>query len=843
MADSENKVHAQQADGASGGSWIITIILVVGLIGGALWWRGSDKPPANALNEQNDDLLPRTRQLIGQKTQSLETFNKQMSVQSLLDGYQRMLKGRPVKPEVFEVMSEWMTSWLVPFLWEQAQEKSGSDKFVSHVAMAEVIYGNFPHEDRVGGHTAMFPGTPELSLVVDGVNQDYFRDTGWHWRWIGHALDRMPLERREKLRELNIYGAEELSEFLSVLGVAVVELANREDRIRMGELDVWTVAKRLRETPLDADSVRQILTQLKSKGPDRERKEQRLYKPKYSKSAMEHVLNTLPKPMFVNITQEVGIDFRHESDPELRQRRSVLAVPTGIAGGGVSAGDYDGDGHNDLYLAGTNGGRLYLNVGGKSFEDTTNEAGLVREGETRAGYFVDYDNDGDQDLFVTFVWKSNKLYRNEGNGRFTDVTEETGLGGGKHVTHEAVWFDFDRDGLLDVYVANFGAWTDGASPLLGRDNQSGPPNQLFHHRMDGDKHVFEEVGVELGVDDRGWTHCVGVLDYDRDGWPDLFSMNDFGVSRVYRNREGKRFEEVSQKLGFNLLTNSMNFHLFDLDHTGRMSVYVTQIHKHTERIRYVQPTSKTTVRFERLGEMRALVDNMLFHPDDTGFYRDVHHIWVDPGNFGWAWDASGFDYENDGDSDLLVLNGTETEVPVRDREQRPGFREGRTFISRHGDQNNTMSIFEDGYFYDVSPYCELSYTGNSRGSAIFDFDGDGDLDMAINNYDSPARFYRNEQRTSNNWIEFHLEGTRSNRDAIGARVEIRFGENRRFEDVVSGKGFLSQNPKTLHFGLGKADKVDEMIVIWPSGEKQKIQDLAADKLHLIKEQKNGAGSQ
>ena len=242
-----------------------------------------------------------------------------------------------------------------------------------------------------------------------------------------------------------------------------------------------------------------------------------------------------------------------------------------------------------------------------------------------------------------------------------------------------------------------GGWKDGEKEKGGRENKRGKKKELFNHRMDGDKHVFEEVGVELGVDDRGWTHCVGVLDYDRDGWPDLFSMNDFGVSRVYRNREGKRFEEVSQKLGFNLLTNSMNFHLLDLDHTGRMSVYVTQIHKHTERIRYVQPTSKTTVRFERLGEMRALVDNMLFHPDDTGFYRDVHHIWVDPGNFGWAWDASTFDYENDGDEDLLVLNGTEGKVPGRAGEQRPLFQEGRTFISQHADQKNAMTIFEKGY--------------------------------------------------------------------------------------------------------------------------------------------------
>ena len=350
-------------------SWVATLAIAGALVGGALWWRSQVALSLPEPSKSQKEPLPRTRKLVEQKVGSLEAYNQVIPTKKYLREFSNWTGDRPVKPEAFDVMSRLMVAEIVPELWREAQKIAGDAKLVTHQAMAKAVHSRWPQQLLPNGHVVLFPGHPILRKVASEYRQDYFRDTGWHWRWIGQALDRMPVEKREKLRELNIYGAEELSEFLSVLGVAVIELANREDRIRMGELDVWTVAKRLRETPLDADSVRQILTQLKSKGPDRERKEQRVHKPKYSKSAMEHVLNTLPKPMFVNITQEVGIDFRHESDPELRQRRSVLEVPTGIAGGSVSAGDYDGDGHNDLYLAGTNGGRLYLNVAGKNFKD------------------------------------------------------------------------------------------------------------------------------------------------------------------------------------------------------------------------------------------------------------------------------------------------------------------------------------------------------------------------------------------------------------------------------------------------------------------------------------------
>ena len=851
------------------GNWLLAVMLSAGLLGGALWWRGSVSSPTPdplSVVGQDESLLPRTRLLISQKVASLRNFNQEMTDDQLLKAYQTMLQfvpgepGRLVDREAFQELDRWITGWLVPHLWKKAQAKAGPGHFVTHEAMSAVIYDDFPHEDRIGGHTAVFPGTPELSKVVEGVKQDGFRDSGLHWTWLRKTLDQMPRAEQAQLRELDHYAAEELSEFISVMGVAVIQMADRADRrlaraqgMIKQEADVVTSS-----VPLTVGSVKRMLRLIEAKGPHRERKTRFVQQPNYSKPTLDRVLRGLqkdgqPTPMFNDITRTVGIDFIHSPDPTLQKIRTELAVPTGIAGGGVSACDTNADGRPDLlYFAGNEAGQLYQLRNGK-FHDISAQAGLAREGETRAGYFVDYDNDGDQDLFLTFVWRANRLYRNEGDNRFTDVTRGTGIGvwAGQDkgepapVTHEAVWLDFDRDGLLDVYIANFGSWPDGKSPRLGIDNQSGPPNQLFHHRIDGNHHRFVDVTEEQGVGDKGWTHCVGVHDYDQDGWPDLFSMNDFGISRVYRNlgnRAGRRFEEVSSQMGFNLPVNAMNFHLMDLDHSGRLAVYITQIHKHVEGVRYVQPTANTPIRFEQLHTMRALVENILFQAGDNHYFHNVHHIWVDPGNFGWAWDASTFDYENDGDEDLLVLNGTEGKVPGRAGEQRPLFQEGRTFISQHADQKNAMTIFEKGYFYDVSEQCELSFAGNSRGSAFIDFDGDGDLDVAISNYHGPARFFENVQREKNQWIQLRLQGgwspdnpKGSNRDAIGARVEIRYRNQRRFAEVVSGKGFLSQNPANLHYGLGTAEQVDEVKIIWPSGHVDTHKNLAAGKTHLLRE--------
>ena len=803
--------------GSIAASWLATLTIAGFLVGGALWWKAQVVQSQAKLAEFSGEFLPRTQKLVAQKIGSLEAYNQVIPTNVYLREFYNWTGERPVAPEAFDVMSRLMVTQVVPQLWREAQELGGDSKLVPHHAVAEAIQSRWPQQLLPNGHVVLFPAHPRLRKVASEYRQDYFRDTGWHWRWIGEAIKQDALGDLSKVKELDIYAAEEFSEFLSVLAVGLLE---------------WTDYFFPEESGVvvDAEVMRQTIAKLEELGKERG-VAAKANPVLYSALTQEVVTQGVPQPMFKEATKRLDLGFEHTSDPGLIKRRTELVVPTGIAGGGVSAGDFDGDGFTDLYFAGGGGGQLSRNVEGKRFQDVSPAAGLVRDGETRAGYFIDYDNDGDLDLFLTFVFEPNRLYQNDGAGKFTDVTQATGIGGGEHVTHEALWFDYDNDGLLDIYVANFGMWPNGDSPNLTIDNNSAPPNQLYHHKVEKGRHIFEEVAAKMGVDDRGWTHCAGAWDFNQDGWMDLISLNDFGQSIAYRNDGGKGFIKETRALHLDVVYNAMNFHLMDLEQTGHPAVYITEISKLTHRVRYPKPTTGTQIKFDHLDNMRALVLNKLLRRLPNGAFEDVHDIHIEPAELGWAWDASTFDYENDGDLDLLVLNGTEGNPP-EPAVKTKGSAEGREFMTRHARQKNVCFLSQDRYFYDVSPKCELAYEGNSRGSAWFDFDNDGDLDVAISDYHGPGRIFENVQASGNHWIGLKLKGAKGNRDAIGARVGVRFGNEKRFSQVVSGKGFLSQNPMSLHFGLGKVDKVDEVLITWPGDKESTPVDLNKQKLQV-----------
>ena len=345
------------------------------------------------------------------------------------------------------------------------------------------------------------------------------------------------------------------------------------------------------------------------------------------------------------------------------------------------------------------------------------------------------------------------------------------------------------------------------------------------------KRRFEEVAAKLGIDDKGWSHCVGAYDFDRDGWMDLFSLNDFGASKLYRNLEGKSFEEISAGMHIDDMYNAMNFTLMDLNHNGDLSVYISQIMKLVHRQRYRRPTEQTTVVFDPniIQNMRIIVNNCLITPlEDHSRFSDQHNIVIEPAELGWSWGITAYDYENDSDIDLLVANGTEPETPRF-------WKDSKNYIAIFKDEANVCYAQADGYLYDVSSINPIAFKGNSRCAMTMDFDGDGDQDVFLANYDSPAQVWENLQENDNQWIRLKLTGTKSNRNAIGARVELRFADKNRFAQVVSRDGFLSQSSYELHFGLGESKLVDEAIIHWPSGVVQTVKDLAAGELHEITE--------
>ena len=252
----------------------------------------------------------------------------------------------------------------------------------------------------------------------------------------------------------------------------------------------------------------------------------------------------------------------------------------------------------------------------------------------------------------------------------------------------------------------------------------------------------------------------------------------------------------------------------------------------------VQPTEDApdVLDDHLLSQIARSVNNRLYERSAAGTLDNRHAALLEPVEMGWAWDASALDYENDGDADLLVLNGTETRPPRLPSETRRNYIGQAMFVAEFADESNVMFIAEDGFLYNVSGRCEPCYADNSRGSAFFDFDGDGDLDIAISDYEGPARLFRNVQSFDHDWIRVRLHGTRSNRNGVGATVTITDDLGRQqTAAVVSGGGFLSQNPPELHFGLGRATAVTGVEIAWPSGRTQQVGRLETGAVHVIRE--------
>ena len=809
--------------------WIVTLVAVAAILAVALYVRNELSVAADIkaksqqrMDDESNKFLPRTRSIVSQKVRSLLKYNDERTEKELLEFFTSQ-SGKAVDAKAFEELSKQIVSEVIPLLWRRSGRDAEKPPIL-HQHMHRWIQIEFPHKTLTNADVVVYPDVEKLRIIVSEPNTDYFRDTAWHWKWIGQYADS---EAETKVAsddhvlpvELDVYAAEELSEFLSVLAVAVVQIAARDsDASEVG-----------------ANEIRNVFARMSSVHPEFEDDagERAVDKPLlFSAEKKNALLASLPDPMFREITAQTGIDFVHRMAESNSRRRTEVLTTVGFGGGGVSINDYDGDGDQDVYFAGDQCGALFQNDNGK-LKNVSQWVGLSScEGESRAGYFIDFDNDGDNDLFITRVGLPHLLLENDGRGRFHDIAKAVGLVTQKHISHEAVWCDVDNDGNLDVYVANFGDWLSGEKPTIGRINVNAAPNELFMQRVDANgKRTFEEVSAEMGIDDRGWSHCVAGYDFDRDGWTDLFSLNDFGASKLYRNLEGKGFEEISAKMRIDNVYNAMNFTLMDLKHQGDLSIYISQIMKLVHRQRYKRPTEQTKVIFDPkiIENMRIIVANCLItQTPDYSHFNDDHNVLIEPAELGWSWGVTSYDYENDSDDDMLVANGTEPETPRF-------WKDSKNFIAIFQNEANVCYVQQDGYFYDVSSINPIAFKGNSRCAMTMDVDGDGDLDVFMANYDSPAQVYENLQQESNQWIRLKLVGTKSNRNAIGARVELRFAGSKRFSQVVSRSGYLSQPSYELHFGLGESPAVEELIITWPSGIVQTVKNLEAGKLHEIVE--------
>jgi enediyne biosynthesis protein E4 len=515
---------------------------------------------------------------------------------------------------------------------------------------------------------------------------------------------------------------------------------------------------------------------------------------------------------FEETANSAGLRFTHEYSPT-PEKHIIESVP-----GGVAVFDADNDGRADVFF--TNGAtspglaktsdrfsnRLFRNEGGGRFTDVTARAGVAGVGYAMGAAAADFDNDGDVDLFVTGV-NRNQLLRNGGDGRFEDVTERAGLTGGEWAA-AAAWLDYDRDGRLDLFVANYLRWTAAFDRYCGDDARrirvychpryfEGLANRLYRNAGDG---VFEDVSAASGIGRHvGKGMSVALLDADRDGAVDVFVTNDGVPNSLFRNNGNGAFTETALLAGVAVpahgrAVSRMGVDAQDYDNDGAADIAVTALNGETFP---------------------------LFRGDGRGAFLETTHTsgmaTLSTRRSGWC--AAFLDADNDGWKDLFTAN-----AHVNDRID--------AFESTTWKQ--ASSLFRnrgDGTFVDAADAGFAARSAAHRGCAAVDVDGDGRLDLVVSALGEPAELWRNASASTGHWIGVRLVGAKSNRDGIGARVTI----GRQVRMMTTSIGYASSLHAPLHFGLGAQTTVDRIEVAWPSGVKQVVEQPSVDRVVTIAE--------
>ncbi len=680
---------------------------------------------------------------------------------------------------------------------------------------------------------------PEARYTLEAYDCDSFRDYGLHWGYLLRAL-----EDRNAPRVLpDPFAAEVLAETVSQYGVLLLRAAGQMAKEELA-------APTLR--PMDLVRGARIIQRkaaLHAKAPE----------PTEDDGLIVSTASTpLLEPgtrFFSDATQRSGIAYRHVSSEWLSEfrRKEVKRAPT-FSGGGLAAEDVDEDGDPDLLFVGGRGNALYANDGTGRFNDVTAQAGLswkrpagaegeAANGEARQPLIADFDNDGKQDVLITYANDPHRLYRNRGELRFEDVTEKAGLGGAGKVGGPATAFDFDRDGLLDLYLCYFGDYLAGEVPLMDRDSHNALPNALFKN---AGWLIFRDVTEGSGTADTGWAQAVSHTDFDRDGLQDLIVANDFGRNAWLRNKGGGKFEDVGPALGITDAYHSMNVGIADLNADDFPEVYISNIATMVKDNKYVLPDVTTPLNLDpkALADMLVKESDMLYMSQAKegrlARYEPSHDIERGPTSTGWAWDAEFFDLDHDGDDDLYVVNGLNDyfTYDLVHTYEGAGGKQQHAFLS-HSRESNVLFLNQDGKLKNVAPGSGADLLSNSRSTAYLDLEGDGDLDIALNNFHDKATILANEAGVAGgNWLKIRLVGdpTRGcSRDAIGARLVLSGPDGLRVaREVQGGSGYLSMNPKEQHFGLGLAQTVD-LRILWPNGKEQLLKELAANRRYVLRQ--------
>ena len=535
---------------------------------------------------------------------------------------------------------------------------------------------------------------------------------------------------------------------------------------------------------------------------------------------------------FINVAKESGLNVKTIFGGE--HKNKYLLETTGC---GVAFYDYDNDGWLDIFLV--NGTRLegfpagseptshlFKNNRDGTFTDVTAKAGVAHSGWGQGCCIGDYDNDGWDDLFVTYFGK-NVLYHNNGDGTFTDVSQKAGMAGnGKRWNTGCAFVDYDRDGKLDLFVANYIEMDLATAPVpesgpclyksimvaCGPPGLEGGKNILYHNNGDG---TFTDVSEAAGILSANGTYGLGVLtaDFDNDGWPDIYVADDSTASALYHNKKNGKFEDIAIEAGCALSPDGkpqagMGVSAADYDMDGNLDIVKTNFAGDTPSLYHNQGGANF--------EDATFTAGLGAHTQFLG------------------WGCGFFDMDNDGWPDILICNG-HVYPEVEQLKTEAGYAQRKLLYKN----------LRNGHFEDISFQAGpgISDPSASRGAAFGDFDNDGDIDVVINTVNDYPQLLRCDSKLGNNWIKVRTIGTKSNRSGIGARltcVTQVAGESkphRQIDEVRSGGGYFSQSDLRVHFGLGRADKVDLLEIRWPSGQVDTLKEVKANQVIYVEEGK------
>lgn len=688
--------------------------------------------------------------------------------------------GAPLEPGEAE---KFLTAFLARHmerLWRKAQSRMGPHQpWISAGTMADALSRTFPSaKDAEGGGALFFPEGRE-PLAVPREARALVREASEPWEFVAAAMERAPAG---DLAALSPYAAEELAEMAAVMADATLRRAAAAAAAR----------KAAAIGPEDLRAAAAVWDGA--------------FEPAPASSAAAAGRWFRPVPASLS-----GL-----SSPSPEAPRHSWEAP-GEMPGGLAVLDFDADGLADLFFCDFEQAQLYRNLGAFRFENVTSTAGLSGVSCLNGASSADYDGDGRPDLLVMHDKKKrDRLFRND-RARFVDATREAGLPSGARNTTSAVWLDYDRDGRLDLFLAEAQDYRQQVEDI--GELRTGSPDRLYR----GLGSRFVDVSTRAGLGDAGWGLAAVSFDYDGDGWPDLDVLNDFGINRLYRNQRDGTFRDVSRAAGVDTLGNGMGVSAADFDHDGHLDLFVTYPGSDRPSARYLFPEAARAFRLPYPGYVsggtRYHQRDRLFRNSGDGTFADVYPERVDDVRTGWGWNGFFFDADNRGWQDIFQVNGW--------------------WSNQFAYSDETMVFWRydpaSGRFRDASEASGLDFAGESRASAYADLDGDGCLDVVVTGF-APIRLFAGNCTRAHHWLAVRLEGARSNRDGIGARIVVRAGALTQTAEMgAQGGGFQNSLLREARFGLGESPRADSVEVAWPSGLRRRLENVAADRILVIRE--------